>query len=107
MSYVGPERRIHKVYVTRNTEYHVRRNACVAVRDRTSGQWLLRHRGIGLQLTGAVRTAPDNGPVVVPRLPEVGERLCLGDMVLVTSPLDEIRRPPREVVVRYPAERSA
>ena len=32
------ERRIHKVYVTRNTEYHVRRNVCIAVLDRKSGR---------------------------------------------------------------------
>ena len=30
MSYEGPERRIHRVFVTRNTEYHVRQDRCVA-----------------------------------------------------------------------------
>lgn len=34
MGHTGPERRIRKVYVTRNTEYHLRRDLCIAVRRR-------------------------------------------------------------------------
>ncbi len=33
MGCVGSERRIHRVFVTKNTEYHVRWQTCVAVRD--------------------------------------------------------------------------
>lgn len=106
MSYVGPERRIHKVYVTRNTEYHVRRNVCVAVRDRISGQWCPRHGSIGMALTGAVSAAGQGGPVVLERPPGAGERLCFGDLALITSPLAEVRRPPRDVVLTYPLERA-
>ena len=37
MGYQGPDRRIHRVFVTRNTEYHVRAGVCVAVRDLRGG----------------------------------------------------------------------
>ena len=43
MGYLGKERRIHRIFVTRNSEYHVRRNVCVGVRDRRSGEWLAGH----------------------------------------------------------------
>ena len=36
--YRGPERRRHRVFVTRNTEYHFRDGFCIAVRDRRTGQ---------------------------------------------------------------------
>ncbi len=40
MSYEGPDRRVHRVIVTRNTEYHFRDGFCVAVRDRRTGDFL-------------------------------------------------------------------
>lgn len=105
MSYVGPERRIHKMYVTRNTEYHVRRDRCVGVRDRSSEQWKGRHSALGTRLVGAV---PSSGAVpVVARQPEPGDRLCFGDMLVVTSPLQEVRRPPKDIVRAYPVDRTA
>src|SRR6187549_387121 len=41
--YEGTERRRHRVYMTRNTEYHFRDGVCVAVRDRRTGDWLPGH----------------------------------------------------------------
>ena len=41
-----PERRRHRVYVTRNTEYHFRDGFCVAVRDRRSGDFLQGHLAV-------------------------------------------------------------
>ncbi len=38
--YAGPDRRRHRVYVTKNTEYHFRDGFCVAVRDRRTGDFL-------------------------------------------------------------------
>ena len=38
--YGGPERRRHRVFVTRNTEYHFRDGFCIAVRDRRTGDFL-------------------------------------------------------------------
>ena len=46
MSYEGSDRRVHQVFVTRNTEYHVRAELCVAVRDRGLGRWR-RRSGLG------------------------------------------------------------
>jgi hypothetical protein len=50
MSYEGPERRIHSVFLTRNREYHVRQGICVAVRDRKTGAWISKHKAIGMEL---------------------------------------------------------
>ena len=47
-AYDGPERRIHKVYVTRNTEYHVRAGLCVAVRPR-KGEWVTDHHALSMK----------------------------------------------------------
>lgn len=106
MTYVGPERRIHRVYMTRNSEYHVRRDVCVGVRDRLTGRWKLHHPALGLRLDGAARNGPD-GLVLLGRTPEPGERLCFADAALVTSSLDIVIRPPREIVERYPIRASA
>ncbi len=57
-SYPGPERRVHRMYVTRNTEYHFRGEVCVAVRDRKTGRWLDSHLAVNRRLTGGVRFSP-------------------------------------------------
>jgi hypothetical protein len=55
MSYEGSERRVHHVFVTRNTEYHVRAEVCVAVRDRTNDRWRDDHPAVGRRLAGALK----------------------------------------------------
>lgn len=50
MSYEGPDRRVHHVFLTRNREYHVRKGICVAVRDRKTGAWISKHEAIGMEL---------------------------------------------------------
>ena len=35
----GKERRRHRLFVTQNTEYHLREQLCVGVRDLWSGRW--------------------------------------------------------------------
>ena len=47
VGYLGPERRRHRAYVTRNTEYHFRDDVCVAVRDVKSRKWLVSHLAVG------------------------------------------------------------
>ncbi len=42
-SYRGNERRQHVLYVTQNTEYHLRGAECVGVRDLWSGHWREDH----------------------------------------------------------------
>ncbi|HEY8039602.1 MAG TPA: hypothetical protein VIF15_07400 [Polyangiaceae bacterium] len=110
-AYRGPERRRHTVFVTHNSEYHCRDGVCVAVRNRTTGQFALEHDAIGRRLTGSLRLTP-NGVAAAspPDRPGMGEQLCFssghaGDFHdLITSSLQHIERPPKKVVKRYPAE---
>src|SRR5262245_61770441 len=75
MPYNGPDRRIHRVFVTRNTEYHVRRETCVGVRDRQTGMWLQRHFAINLPVAGAIRFFDTGAMSTNPGLPQVGESM--------------------------------
>src|SRR5690242_14546948 len=97
-----PERRIHKVYVTRNTEYHVRRDVCVAVRDRRSGEWLEEHAALCCKLGGSVRAderglTPRSGP------PSVGDVILFraNGHHVVTSLVEAIERPEKHIVDQY------
>jgi len=105
MSEPRRERRIHKVFVTRNTEYHVRRSLCVGVRDRHSGEWLRAHLALRCQLAGSLRFTEDGG--VEPRAgrPGVGESLFFQAQGrdLVTSTVVSVARPARDVVAQYVA----
>jgi hypothetical protein len=105
MAYQGDERRIHKVYVTRNTEYHVRRGLCVGVRDRRSGKWLGAHLACGSRLAGGLRFGGQGGFVPNPGTPSLGESIffCAAGRDVVTSPLTAVERPARDMVGLYPA----
>jgi hypothetical protein len=107
--YVGPERRKHRVFVTRNSEYHCRDEICVAVRDLRSGTFLPRHRAIGRRMTASFRVNAEGGIDGVARVDEVhvGEQLCFTAMdhaeghELLTSPVRAVERPPKEIVAKY------
>lgn len=102
--YGGPERRRHKMYVTRNTEYHFRENVCVAVRDRRSGTWMPAHMALRRRLGGAVRYMTNGVPVPSLGEPKIGEALFFDDdgRDLVTSSVCAVERPPKTLVVSYP-----
>lgn len=108
MSYDGSERRRHRVYVTRNTEYHLRDGICVAVRDRVSGRFRPSHSALSRKVEGGVKIH-DNG-AVVPHLgePGVGDALYFAceqrseaERQLVTSRIESIGRPPKRDVLMY------
>jgi hypothetical protein len=110
MSYQGKERRRHRVYVTRNTEYHVRDEVCVAVRDRGSNAWRSAHIALNLKIEGGVKLF-SNG-AVIPNLasPSVGDAMFFNVMSsdgeerqIVTSRIEKIDRPPKRVVLSYPS----
>ena len=103
MSYRGPERRIHWVFVTRNTEYHVRQSTCVAVRDRHSGEWLADHFAHGRAVAGALRVSDAGAISASPGLPGVGDSLYFESVHrdLVTSAIVSVERPRPEVVAQY------
>lgn len=102
--YGGPERRHHRTYVTRNTEYHLRDRVCVAVRDRRTGQWLDSHLALSRTLSGAVHFYPNGTAVPSREEPKVGEALFFGasGRELITSLLCSIERPQKKVVENYP-----
>jgi hypothetical protein len=101
--YRGPERRVHRMYVTRNTEYHFRGEQCVAVRDRRTGQWLDAHLAIDRKLAGGVRFFENGTAVPSCASPQVGEALYFDDegRELITSVLSSIERPAKHVVETY------
>ncbi|MCA9539595.1 MAG: hypothetical protein KC620_11945 [Myxococcales bacterium] len=101
-AYSGQERRRHRLYVTRNTEYHLRDQRCVAVRDIWSGDWRPEHPAVGKTLFGAVRHGAGGlEPMLVP---VVDSLLWFenGSDDILTSRLTAIARPPRDIVAAYP-----
>ena len=110
MSYTGVERRVHKVYVTRNTEYHVREGVCVAVRDRHGGGFHTAHIALSLRMDGAVRIYSNGGVIPHASDPEPGDAIYFTyrrpdgeERQIVTSRLLSVDRPPKNVVQSYPA----
>jgi hypothetical protein len=101
--YRGPERRVHRMYVTRNTEYHFRGDECVAVRDRRTGRWLDSHLAVQRKLAGGVRFYENGTAIPSCEPPKVGEALYFDDegRELITSTLSAIERPSKETVAAY------
>ena len=103
-SYSGQERRQHRVYVTRNTEYHFRGATCVAVRDRKTGSFLQSHLAVQRRLSGGVKYQA-NGTAIPSGEPGIGEALYFATdgRELVTSLCSSIERPERAIVKAYPS----
>jgi hypothetical protein len=97
------ERRIHKVFVTRNTEYHMRRDVCIAVRDRRTGEWRNGHLALGKRVHGGLKFTRSGGIVPNLGLPEIGDSMFFhaNGRDLITSPVLAIERPPRDIVLQY------
>ena len=105
LEYQGTERRRHRVYTTRNTEYHFRDGVCVAVRDRRTGDFLPGHLALRRPLFGGLRFFMNGALLPNPGEPNVGEALFFGEggRDLITSPLQAVERPTRAMVEEYPA----
>ncbi len=103
-TYGGADRRRHRMYVTRNTEYHLRDGICVAVRDRNTGRWLASHLALNRRVSGGVRFFPNGTAVPSGDGPKVGEALYFGEggRELLTSVLCAVERPAKTVVHAYP-----
>jgi hypothetical protein len=107
-SYRGPERRRHRVFVTRNTEYHCRDGVCVAVRDRRTRRFAETHPAIGKHISGGLRFN-QNGGIESASMGadlKLGEQVCFSgdtdkDRSVFTSPLAAIERPEKDVVAGY------
>jgi hypothetical protein len=91
------------VYVTRNTEYHFRDGFCVAVRDRRTGDFLPGHLALHGRVEAGIKFF-ENG-ALAPNMsdPKPGESLYFASdgRDLVTSPLESVERPSREVIASY------
>jgi hypothetical protein len=107
-SYGGPDRRRHRVYVTRNTEYHFRDGFCVAVRDRRTGEFLHGHLALHRRVDGGLKFFDNGGIAPNPGDPKPGEALYFATQGpdLVTSPLEGVERPSKEVSQAYPGTRA-
>jgi hypothetical protein len=110
MSYIGTERRRHQVFITRNTEYHLRDEICVAVRDRNARRFRPAHIAINLKLQGSVRVQPNGVAVPEPSSPHVGAAIFFAqpdgdgwERQVVTSRVERIERPSKRDVQLYPS----
>ncbi|MEO0325851.1 MAG: hypothetical protein AAF447_23065 [Myxococcota bacterium] len=105
MRTVGTERRIHQVFVTRNTEYHVRKDRCVGVRDRRSGHWVRGHLALQSRVEGGIAFLGEGGVRTSKETPRVGESLYIatGGRDLVTSPVLRVERPEKHLLRHYAA----
>lgn len=99
-----PERRRHRVYVTRNTEYHFRDGFCVAVRDRRTGDFLQGHLAVRRRLHGGLKFYGNGAIIPNAGDPVPGEALYFAadGRDLVTSPVESVERPTKAVVLAYP-----
>ncbi len=94
-------RRRHRLFQTRHTEYHLRDDECVGVRDRSSGLWILDHAALRLRA------------LFLPL--EDQDRKCLGkriqfwgrDTDVLTSAVVEITRPEKRDVGSYVSQACA
>lgn len=110
MTYTGPERRIHRIVMTENTEYHLRRRRCLLVRDRSSGEWLHDHRALDKELVGAVSMASPEIEFNDTPIPRPGERMMFDGPTgpVFTTPVVDVQRAPRELVeTAYPPDTQA
>ncbi|HET9959003.1 MAG TPA: hypothetical protein VFQ61_31145 [Polyangiaceae bacterium] len=101
----GQERRRHRVFVTRNTEYHFRDEVCVAVKDVKSGMWLQQHQALRRKVTSGVRFFAQGGAAPTSFPPNVGESLYFGEedgeRELITSALCSHHRPSKSDIDMY------
>jgi hypothetical protein len=88
-------RRQHRVFATMHTEYHLRQDECVGVRDRTSGEWFRHHAALRLR---AIQVPPLGADAEW-----IGRRLQFwGEFDdVTTSPVIAVGRPAREALRGY------
>ena len=95
------ERRRHRVYVTRYTEYHLRDGICVGVRGRGGAPWLRGHAAHGKRADGVCLSS--DGMEIRAGEPSIGDGLCFAgdDRRIVTGRVESILRPSKSVVADY------
>lgn len=108
MNYEGSERRRHRLVVTRNTEYHLRDEVCVAVRDRSSKRWCEGHLAVNLKCEGGVKFHPNGAMIPSLTAPSAGDAIYFSyktssgdERQLVTSKIESVSRTPKRDVLAY------
>ena len=96
MSHSGQNCRRYRVFVTNNTEYHIRDEVCLGVRRRGEHEWNREHPAVGQDFIGAIGARVTHSD----EIPEPGARLLFGNSVL-TSPVAEVLRPGPELADDY------
>ena len=88
-------RRRHRMFVTRNTEYHLRLDECVGVRDLETGAWQRDHAALRLRAIQLPPVGHDSS--------WVGKRIQFwgSGKDVVTSTVIDVARPEPEDVERY------
>lgn len=88
-------RRRHRVFATKHTEYHLRSDECVGVRDRLTGTWMRKHAALRLR---ALQLPPLGADAEW-----IGRRLQFWGRAtdVMTSPVTEVRRPELDAVGNY------
>jgi hypothetical protein len=92
MAYPGPNRRVHTVFMTQKTEYHVCANLCVAVRDRKTRVWSALHDVVGMVLKTPINGQPIVGGCLT---------FCSEQFSIRTPKIVDIIRPGRRTVATY------
>jgi hypothetical protein len=98
---MSEDRRRHRVFFTRQTEYHLRDDECVGVRDRCSGAWMPNHAALRLHAL-ALPPLPESGAWVGQRIQFWGR---LTDVL--TSPVVAVGRPRLDEVPAYVSQARA
>jgi hypothetical protein len=98
---MAEDRRHHRVFFTRHTEYHLRDDECVGVRDRESGQWLIDHAALRLRALSLPDT-PETSAWIGQRIQFWGQATDV-----LTSPVLDVGRPRLDEVPAYVSQARA
>jgi hypothetical protein len=103
-----PERRRRRVYVTRNTEYHVEDGTCIAVRDRRTQEFVQGHLALERRVEGSLKFFANGTVEPNAGEPQPGQSIFFANdgRDLVTSPVEAVARPDLETIQAYPTRRA-
>ena len=92
---MSKNRRQHRMFETLHTEYHLRLDECVGVRDKKSGEWYRDHPALRLRAIQVPSMGSDSD--------FIGRRLQFwGEFDdVTTSPVVGVTRPIRDALWRY------
>ena len=84
----------YRVFLTHQSEYHIRGHVCFGVRSRRTGDWFAQHWALSRPLATAY--ADDHGRLRGLRLPAIGELEVLAPLVACGPALPDRARKVRD-----------